>query len=84
MLKHQIPMKIKNKILKSAFLIASVILGATIVKTFLYSSSVTIDSKDDDHREFVKKNYRIFSLATPDTVTFACPAGCRSSSRTAC
>lgn len=29
------------------------------------------DVKDNEHREFVKNNYRVFSLAIPDTMSFA-------------
>ncbi|HLP10973.1 MAG TPA: lytic transglycosylase domain-containing protein [Flavobacteriales bacterium] len=66
-------MKSKTRIFR--FLAIVVIAGAGVVamKMFVFSSTEKNDPdvKDDEHREFVKNNYRIFSLALPDSVNFA-------------
>jgi membrane-bound lytic murein transglycosylase D len=64
-------MKSKNKIVKFVLLAVLFIGVGSLVQIFVFSTIEKIDDKDTEHREFVKNNYRIFSLATPDTITFA-------------
>ncbi len=61
----------RTKILKLAFLTVVVVAGVSLLQIFVFSTTEKTDDKDTEHREFVKKNYRIFSLATPDSVNFA-------------
>ncbi len=64
-------MKVKNKILKSLFAITIIVSGIYLFQIFVFSAVEKTDDRDNEHREFIKKNYRIFSLATPDTISFA-------------
>ena len=58
-------MKVKKKILKALFAVSILISGIYLFQIFVYSAVEKADDRDNEHREFIKKNYRIFSLATP-------------------
>lgn len=54
---------------KNILLAAALIMGAwSCIRS---TSEKKDDAKDNDHREFVKNNYRIFSLAIPDSLSFS-------------
>lgn len=60
-----------NAFTKYLIFAAVVVAGVFSVRLFACSSTENKDDQDNDHREFVKNNYRIFSLAVPDSVNFA-------------
>jgi membrane-bound lytic murein transglycosylase D len=64
-------MKSRAKILKLFVLTLFVTVGVMFLQLMVFSTTEKEDDKDTEHREFVKKNYRIFSLAVPDSVNFA-------------
>lgn len=64
-------MKSKINTLKLIAVTGLLAISITILNVFVFSTTDKVEEKDQEHREFVKKNYRIFSLATPDTVSFA-------------
>lgn len=60
-----------KKVVKLLILACVVGCSALCVRLFLFSAVDNPDTKDNEHREFVKRNYKIFSLANPDSVSFA-------------
>lgn len=61
----------KKKLFKGLLLTSILVIVAAGVRLLIFSSSVLPDERDDEYREFVKRNYKIFSLAIPDSLSFA-------------
>lgn len=61
----------KRRFMAVSLLIFVLVLSFGGFQLFVKSTEVDEHVEDDHHREFVRKNYRIFSLAIPDSVQFA-------------
>lgn len=56
---------------KSSFFVYAAIAVAVVVSVFLFVFSGRVRNTDEDYRQAMEQNYRIFSVHIPDTLLFA-------------